>query len=83
MTVKEIVAQAAQLPATERWFVVTELLRSLQVETVRQAANEPRPATDDEFSAVRLRGILKPDGPIPTDREIKEDYVSYLIEKYQ
>ena len=83
MTVKEIVAQAAQLPATERWFVVTELLRSLQAETAVKTANEPRPAADDEFSATRLRGILKPNGPIPTDREIKEDYVSYLIEKYQ
>jgi hypothetical protein len=81
MTVKEIVTQAAQLSARERWFVVTELLHSLQVETATKAANEP--AADDEFSAARLRGILKPDGPIPTDREIKEDYVSYLIEKYQ
>ena len=83
MTVKEIVAQAAQLPARERWFVVTELLRSLQAETATKTTNETRPSPDDEFSAARLRGILKPDGPIPTDREIKEDYVSYLIEKYQ
>ncbi len=83
MTVKEIVAQAAQLPAKERWLVVTELLRSLQAETATKVTHETRPDADDEFSAARLRGILKPDGPIPTDREIKEDYVSYLIEKYQ
>ncbi len=74
MTVKEIVAQAERLPLNERWQVVSELLRSLQSETLAAVADKKQPAgqADDEFSAVRMRGILKPVGPIPTDEEIKE-----------
>ena len=30
----------------------------------------------------RLRGMLKTDGPAPTDQELKEDYISFLAEKY-
>ena len=83
MTVKEIVAQAEQLPLVERWFIINELLRLLQRETVMKAVPEPASGADDEFSAARLRGVLKPGGPIPTDAEVKEDYINYLIEKYQ
>ena len=81
MTYKEIVNQARHLPQEERWLVVNELLRSLQAEIDLKI--EPTAIADDEFSAARLRGILKPDGPIPTDREIKEEYVNYLVEKYK
>jgi hypothetical protein len=81
MTYKEIVNQARHLPQEERWLVVNELLRSLQTETDMKV--EPKAIADDEFSASRLRGILKPDGPIPTDQEIKEDYIAYLVEKYK
>ncbi len=28
------------------------------------------------------RGMLRPDGPIPTDGELKEDYTNYVIKKY-
>ena len=105
MTVKEIVAQAEQLPLDERWLVVSELLRSLQNETLAAAADKKQlvDQADDEFSAARMRGILKdkqtpstpkrssldrvlgmltPDGPMPTDEELKEDYTDYLIKKY-
>jgi hypothetical protein len=82
MTYQEIVNQARHLPEDERWLVVNELLRSLQVEAELKAQVGPKATADDEFSAERLRGILKPDGPIPTDREIKEDYLNYLVEKY-
>ncbi len=83
MTAKEIVAQAEQLPLDEQWMVVTELLRLLQMKT-QAAVTDKRQAApaDDEFSAARMRGIIKPDGPIPTDDEIKEDYINYLVQKY-
>jgi hypothetical protein len=29
-----------------------------------------------------IRGIAKPDGPMPTYEELKEDYTRYLMEKY-
>ncbi len=104
MTVKEIVAQAEQLPLDEQWMVVNELLRSLQRETqTAMAGKQEATEAEDEFSAERMRGILKdkqtlsipkrssldrvlgmltPDGPMPTDEELKEDYTDYLIKKY-
>ena len=105
MTVKDIVAQAEQLPLKERWLVVDELLRSLQNETLAAVADKSQSIdqVDDEFSAARMRGILEdkqtpsapkrssldrvlgmltPDGPMPTDGELKEDYTDYLIKKY-
>jgi len=30
----------------------------------------------------QLWGIAKPDGPLPSDEELKEDYIRYLTEKY-
>jgi hypothetical protein len=30
----------------------------------------------------RLRGMLKVEGPPPTDKELKDDYINYLAEKY-
>ena len=30
----------------------------------------------------RLRGMLKTEGPPPTDEELKDDYIKYLAEKY-
>ncbi|MGG6237047.1 DUF2281 domain-containing protein [Nodosilinea sp. AN01ver1] len=30
-----------------------------------------------------LRGIAKPSGDLPSDKEITDNYMDYLIEKYQ
>ena len=35
------------------------------------------------YSADKMAGILRPDGPLPSDEELKEMYVDYLTEKYQ
>ena len=85
MTVKEIVAQAEQLPLDERWLVVSELLRSLQNEALAKEqesadARQRRLASIPPASA--MLGILQPEGHIPTDEEIKEDYINYLVRKY-
>ena len=85
MTVKEIVAQAVQLTLNERWMVVNELLRSLQAETLareQESADARRRRLASIPPASALRGIAKPDGPIPTDEEIREDYINYLEQKY-
>ena len=85
MTVKDIVVQAEQLPLSERWLVVNELLRSLQNETLAAFARKKQPATGPAREippASALRGIAKPDGPIPTDEEIRKDYINYLEQKY-
>jgi hypothetical protein len=83
MTYQEIVKRARQLPSNERWLVVNELLHSLQTEIIKSVTpDQAATSTDDEFSAAHMRGILKPTGPIPTDEEVKQDYINYLSEKY-
>jgi hypothetical protein len=74
MTREEIVKEARQLPVAEREAVVDEIKRSIREEI------EPRRR---RVSIVdELYGIAKPNGPMPSDDELKEDYVRYLTEKY-
>ncbi len=74
MTREEIVKEARQLPLAEREAVVEEITRSIREEIQPQ---QKRVSIVD-----RLYGIAKPDGPIPSDEELKEDYIRYLTEKY-
>jgi len=74
MTREEIVKEARQLPVAEREAVVEEITRSIREET---QSMETRVSIVD-----RLYGIAKPDGPTPSDDELKEDYIRYLTEKY-
>ena len=74
MTREEIVKEIRQLPVAEREAVVEEITRSIREEI---QPLETRVSTVD-----RLYGIAKPDGPTPSDEELKEDYIRYLTEKY-
>lgn len=74
MTYEQVVAEAMRLPARERLRLLEVIAASLQTE---RPAPLPR-----GVPAERLHGILKPDGPMPTDEELMDDYVQYLIEKY-
>lgn len=40
----------------------------------------PKAVTADSVS--KLRGILKPEGVLPTDEELSDAHTDYLIEKY-
>jgi len=86
MTVKDIVAQAEQLPPDEQWMVVKELLRLLQAETQAVEEGESAEVRQRRLASIppasAMLGIIKPEGHIPTDEEIKEDYTDYLIRKY-
>ena len=74
MTYEQVVAEAMRLPAQERLRLLEMIAASLQTE-------RPGPLPRG-VPAERLRGIIKPDGPMPTDEELKDDYTRYLIEKY-
>jgi hypothetical protein len=74
MTREEIVKEARQLPIAEREAVVEEITRSIR--------EEIQPVERRLSIVERLYGIAKPDGPMPSDEELKEDYVNYLTEKY-
>lgn len=61
MTHEELISAINQLPLEQR----TQLL-----EAVSRSVQEEMRSHQDKVSAVeRLRGIAKPDGPLPTDRQ--------------
>jgi hypothetical protein len=74
MTREEIVKEIRQLPIAEREAVVEEITRSIR--------EEIQPVETRLSIVDRLYGIAKPDGPMPSDEELKEDYIRYLTEKY-
>jgi hypothetical protein len=74
MTQEQLINEIKQLPLEER----VELLEVIS----RSVREEMRPRLQRESIVKRLRGIAKPDGPPPTDEELKDDYVRYLTEKY-
>ena len=85
MTYAEVEAQAKQLSLKEQTLLIEAIMRYWREEALakeEQRLRETPLVTDDEFSADHLSGILKPDGLIPTDAEIREDYFNYLEQKY-
>ena len=82
MTVKQMALQGFQLPLSERLWLIEELMHSVREEfnhTITPVAEAPH---HNGSSLERVLGMLKPDGPMPTDEELAEDYVNYLMEKY-
>ncbi len=74
MTYQELLTEISQLPLDERLALLEALTHSLRAEL--------RPPARAGSSVQRVRGLLKPAGPAPTDAEIQEDYTRHLIEKY-
>ncbi len=90
-TVLEVVYRDGQieLPPDAQIAENTRALLILLDESEQQhgsAASDvsPLPDADSQMEIVRrLRGIAKPDGPPPTDEEVRELYTDYLVEKYR
>jgi hypothetical protein len=74
MTHEQLIKEIRQLPISQRM----ELLEAIS----RSVRDEMRLREQRKSAVSRLRGIAKPDGPPPSDEEIKEDYTRYLMEKY-
>jgi hypothetical protein len=74
MTRQQLLNEIERLPLAER----VELLEVI----TRSVREELQPRARREGVVSRLRGIAKPDGPPPSDEELKEDYTRYLAEKY-
>jgi hypothetical protein len=70
----DLIQQIRDLPREDRLSLLRELVKTLEAE-------EPIPLRTS--SLARVRGLLKKDTPPPTDEQIRESYVQYLIEKYQ
>ncbi len=74
MTYREIVAEIERLPEAEQQAILLWL--------VKRARIEPRHVKKEILPATLVRGMLKPEGLMPTDQELHDDYVEYLIRKY-
>jgi hypothetical protein len=88
MTYTDMAVELEKLPLVERLALIERLTHSVREEIASSA--EP-PDTQPEMAAIqpkpgsslsRVLGMLRPDGPMPTDEELKEDYTNYLIRKY-
>jgi hypothetical protein len=74
MTLKELAAQIVQLPVEERLTLLELLSRSLRDDFTLQSSGSSL--------AKRLRGIARTDEPVPSNDDLKQDYVSFLEQKY-
>lgn len=74
MTYQQILAEIAEFPTEEKMQFMMDLNQLIQ--------KELRLKYPPKTSAERVRGMLKPEGELPSDEELKEDYINYLIEKY-
>ena len=72
MTFQELQKQALQLPTSDRWQLVQTLLESLKREN----------PTLKRGNLSRLRGIAK-SSVAAGNLDSNENYVTYLVEKYQ
>jgi len=73
MTLQELQKQAIQLSTSDRWQLVQTLLESLKREN---------PPKLNQGNLSRLRGIAK-SSVATSDSLPKEDYATFLTEKYQ
>jgi hypothetical protein len=78
MVYQEIVSEVKRLPLHEQFLLVEELLRGIR--KTAQPGTRPKRRRAIPFS--QLRGALKPNGPLPTDAELKDAYTGHLLEKY-
>ena len=86
MTYAEVETQVKQLSHEEKLLLMQAIMHWLLEESSRAASlkraqthyKPKRPAPP----ASVLRGIARPNGPMPTDEELKRDYVNYLDRKY-
>ncbi len=74
MTYREIVAEIERLPQAEQRSLLEWLSQRMQT--------KPRSAKGEIPATTLVRGMLKPEGPMPTDQELHDDYIGYLIRKY-
>lgn len=90
MTQQQVIEEIRRLSVAERIALLEIISRSVREELEAggvvsdgAAAHEARSRLERRAAAVRrLRGILKFEGAAPSDEELKDDYVTYLSEKY-
>lgn len=75
MTYTQLITEVQYLSRKERFSLMQFLRQSLQEDVTNGNANR-------KSSLLDMSGFLQPVGAMPTDDELKEDYITYLTEKY-
>jgi hypothetical protein len=75
MMLDTLVLEIRQLPLVTRLALVEIIAESVRQELLVESATADTPNWK--------KGMLRPEGQLPSDKELKEDYVDYLIEKYK
>jgi hypothetical protein len=91
MTRQQLIEEVRKLSVEDRVTLIELISRSLREDLVptgdsklaASSGESPPPAGEARRTlSQRLRGIVKFDGPPPTDEEVKDAYADYLLEKY-
>jgi hypothetical protein len=90
MTKKSTIGDGRRTDMTLYTEVVSKVKRMSQAEklallrVLADSLNQDAPKSKRKQTLKSLYGALRPkDGHIPTDDELKQDYINYLVEKYQ
>jgi len=76
MLYQDLVSEIENLSLDKQVSLMEMLFKSIQRRT------RPRRTVPAPDSLARVRGMLKPTGPLPSDVELANDYSAYLIQKY-
>ena len=80
MTYQQIAAEIQRLTLEEQLLLLEMLSKNVRKSIKKQKKTRQ---THEKYAASQMMGILRPDhGVIPTDEEMKEDYIHYLTDKY-
>lgn len=74
VTYQELVTTITKLPVEQRLSLLEVLAQSLRADLPSRTAQTS--------SLDRVRGILRPNGPPPSDQELADSYTDHLLEKY-
>ena len=74
MTVQEVITEIRQLSVEDRLELLRLLKESLQ--------SEQQTKRGGSTTLNRVRGLLKPDGPLPDDEALREADIEHPVEKY-
>lgn len=75
MMLDSLVLEIRQLPLLTRLALVEIIAESVR----QELAQVSEPVMADSLT----RGMLRPEGRIPSDEELQDDYINYLIQKYK
>lgn len=75
MMLDTLVLEIRQLPLVTRLALVEIIAESVRQELVAETTTTGAPDW--------TTGMLRPEGQAPSDKELKDDYVEYLIQKYK